>query len=115
MTTLYYLIHNNYSPPHLNTFFSTLNSLEKPLLSLFSTDPVFFKSLLVFSHKRPSTKATTDLIDFERLLTELQEEKKEIVERVERHNLGFSEEKINEYVFSSNPVSKVQVEVGLLQ
>ncbi|HEX9756734.1 MAG TPA: FHA domain-containing protein [Nitrospiria bacterium] len=66
-------------PVDLYSYFSTMVSMKQPLLSLYSTDPVFFKSLQVFSHKRPSTKATTELIDLERLLKELEEEKKELV------------------------------------
>jgi len=66
-------------PIDLYTYFSTMVSMKQPMVSLYSTDPVFFKSFQVLSHKRPSTKATTELIDLERLLKELEEEKKELV------------------------------------
>ncbi len=66
-------------PVDLSDFFLTLVTLKKPLLSLYSIDPVFFKALMVFCQKRPSMRATTELIDLERLLKELEDEEKEVI------------------------------------
>lgn len=74
-----------FKPVDIHSYFSGIGLNRQVLLSLFSVDPVFFKSLLVFFHKKPSTKATMELINLERLLEELEEEKKEIV-------LGFRQE-----------------------
>jgi len=76
---------NAFKPIDLYSYFSGLGANKQALLSLFSVDPVFFKSLLVFSHKKPTTRATMELINLDRLLEELEEEKKEIV-------LGFRQE-----------------------
>ena len=79
------LSENAFKPIDLYSYFYCLGSNKQVLLSLFSVDPVFFKSLLVFSHNKPTTRATTEVINLERLLEELEEEKKEII-------LGFQQE-----------------------
>ena len=93
------LSNNIFKPIDLYGYFSGLGLNKQAFLSLFSVDPVFFKSLLVLSHKKPTTRATAELINLERLLEEFEEEKKEIV-------LGFHrEEGMDLFYFREGKIS----------
>ncbi len=64
---------------NLRDYFTALNDMNRPALSLYAANPVFIKCLLVFSQKIPATQGTTTLIDIEVLLRQLQTEKEDTV------------------------------------
>jgi hypothetical protein len=49
--------------------------VEHRTISLFKTDPVLFKGMLVFLQREPSIKATTDMLNLDNILRQIKDEK----------------------------------------
>ena len=72
------IVKNEFQSLNLRDFFQTLSSLGKPSLTLYATNPLFFKCLLVSIQKVPTTTGTTDLLNIEHLLKQIKSSKKEV-------------------------------------
>lgn len=77
-------------------------------ISLYKTDPVFFKGMLVFLQREPSIKASADMINLEGILNQIKAEKSSafiILKKNERHNFFYlhsGEPKVAHFVDSDS-------------
>ena len=89
----------------LHDFFTALNGMNRPAMSLYGADPVLMKCLLVFSQKTPTTQATTALIDIEALLRQLQADPEDTVLALKKGKdvnlFYFSKGKLEELYFAN--------------
>ena len=89
----------------LHDFFTALNGMDRPVLSLYGANPVLIKCLLVFSQKAPTTQATTALIDVEALLRQFQTEQADTVLALRKGKevnlVYFSKGKLEELYFAN--------------
>ncbi|MBI4683578.1 MAG: FHA domain-containing protein [Nitrospirae bacterium] len=59
----------------IKDFLKDISSDKKQsMISLYKTDPVLFKGMLVFFQKEPSSRVTTDIIDLENILMKIKNE-----------------------------------------
>ena len=73
------LVKNEFQSLNLRDFFQNLSNHAQSSLTLYSTNPLFFKCLLVAIQKTPMTTGTTDLLNIEHLLEQIKSSQKEVV------------------------------------
>lgn len=69
---------NAFSPLPFSDYFTEMSQAQGSI-HLYMTNPIFFKALLVLAQKKPNIVATTDILNIEALLTQVQKKKKEAV------------------------------------
>jgi pSer/pThr/pTyr-binding forkhead associated (FHA) protein len=74
----YELKDNRLSPLPFSDYFKEM-SQARGALHLYLTNPIFFKALLVLAQSTPNILATTDMINIEQLLSQVQKKKKEAI------------------------------------
>lgn len=72
------LLENRFSPLSFSDYFKEM-SQARGAIDLYLTDPIFFKVLLVLAQKKPNIVATTDIINIEGVLAQIQKKEKEAV------------------------------------
>lgn len=82
-----------------------LMSQAQGALRLYVTNPIFFKALLVLSQKKPNIVATTDILNIEGLLAQVEKKKKEAIlllkKKKEMNLFYFRAGKLSEGYFES--------------
>lgn len=91
--------------------------IEQRDISLYKTDPVLFKEMLVFLQREPSVKATTDMINLDNILAQLKNERASafiILKKNNMHNFF--------YIHSGEPkmahfadVSKTDEDISVME
>jgi len=75
-------------PLSIKDFLQHISSAVKQrTISLYKTDPVFFKGMLVFLQREPLIKATTDIIDLESLLNQIKADKASAFVILKKNNM----------------------------
>lgn len=69
---------NSFSPLPFADYFTEMSQAQGAI-HLYMTNPIFFKALLVLAQKKPNIVATTDILNIEALLNQVQKKKKEAV------------------------------------
>jgi len=68
----------SFSPLSFNDYFTKMSQAQGAI-HLYVTNPIFFKALLVLAQKKPNIVATTDILNIEALLNQVQKKKKEAI------------------------------------
>lgn len=82
---------NNFSPLPFTDYFTKMSQAQGAIY-LYVTNPIFFKALLVLAQKKPNIVATTDILNIEALLNQVQKKKREailLLKRKEEMNLFY--------------------------
>ncbi len=69
---------NSFSALPFSDYFTEMSQAQGAI-HLYVTNPIFFKALLVLAQKKPNIVATTDILNIEALLNQVQKKKKEAV------------------------------------
>lgn len=69
---------NSFSALPFTDYFTEMSQAQGAI-HLYVTNPIFFKALLVLAQKKPNIVATTDILNIEALLNQVQKKKKEAV------------------------------------
>lgn len=111
----YELKENILSPLPFSDYFKEMSQAQGAL-HLYLTNPIFFKALLVLAQKTPNIVATTDMINIERLMSQVEKRNKEAFLAVKK------EGEINLFYFRKGKLSdgyfedvKAMAEEGKLQ
>jgi pSer/pThr/pTyr-binding forkhead associated (FHA) protein len=94
----YELRENTLSPLPFSDYFKEMSQAQGAL-HLYLTNPIFFKALLVLAQKTPNIVATTDMINIEKLMSQVEKKNKEAVLVVEK------EGQINLFYFRKGKLS----------
>lgn len=74
----YELKENNFSPLPFSEYFKEMTQAQGAL-HLYLTNPIFFKALLVLAQRKPDVVATSDIVNIEGLLRQIQKKKREAI------------------------------------
>jgi pSer/pThr/pTyr-binding forkhead associated (FHA) protein len=69
---------NAFSPLPFTDYFTEMSQAQGAI-HLYVTNPIFFKALLVLAQKKPNIVATTDILNVEALLNQVQKKKREAI------------------------------------
>ncbi|TAK07638.1 MAG: FHA domain-containing protein [Candidatus Manganitrophaceae bacterium] len=69
---------NTFSALPFTDYFTKMSQAQGAI-HLYVTNPIFFKALLVLAQKKPNIVATTDILNIEALLNQVQKKKKEAI------------------------------------
>lgn len=95
---------NVFSPLPFSDYFTEMSQAQGAI-HLYVTNPIFFKALLVLAQKKPNIVATTDILNIEALLNQVQKKKREAVlllkKREEMNLFYFRGGKLSEAYFQA--------------
>ena len=94
----YELKENTLSPLPFSDYFKEVSQAQGAI-HLYLTNPIFFKALLVLAQKMPNIVATTDMINIEKLMSQVEKKSKDAILAVKR------EEEINLFYFRKGKLS----------
>ncbi|MCG3117366.1 MAG: FHA domain-containing protein [Candidatus Manganitrophus sp. SA1] len=90
---------DSFSPLPFTDYFTEMSQAQGAI-HLYVTNPIFFKALLVLAQKKPNIVATTDILNIEALLNQVQRKKKEAVLLLKK------EEEMNLFYFRGGKLSE---------
>lgn len=99
-------LRENFFFPISFTDYFTGMSQARGALHLYVTNPIFFKALLVLAQKKPNIVATTDILNIEALLNQVQKKKKEAVLLLKKG------EEMNLFYFRGGKLSETYFQTG---
>ena len=90
---------NTFSPLSFTDYFTKMSQAQGAI-HLYLTNPIFFKALLVLTQKKPNIVATTDILNIEALLDQIQKKKKEAILLLKKN------EEMNLFYFRAGKLSE---------